>query len=201
VSIAGILGFPLGGMILDYMSAGSKHERGHTHTELIRCCKLMLYSSVVGTALFVVTFWIRSKTLFFIDLFVGCLFLFLCSSAVTIAILLSVPVENRAMANAFCSILIHTFGDVPSPLVVGFLKDDLAPGCTGDDDEVSTSEGCRNDSHGLRVTMLLVSLWFAWCIVFFFFAMVHAKRDYRAEKARRPSLYLDPVTNKIEKQI
>mmetsp|Transcript_21017 Transcript_21017/g.30343 ORF Transcript_21017/g.30343 Transcript_21017/m.30343 type:complete len:537 (-) Transcript_21017:145-1755(-) len=200
VSVAGIVGFPLGGMLLDYLSARSKHEQGHSHAELVRATLLMIVTSIGGCILFVLTFWIRSKALFIVVLFFGCLFLFLCNSSITIAILLSVPVENRALAIAFTSIVIHMFGDVPSPLVVGYLKDDLAPGCTGDDDAVSTSEDCRDDAQGLRITMLLVSLWFSWCIAFFTMAFVHAKRDYKAEKARRPSLYMDPVTRKISKQ-
>lgn len=200
VSVAGIIGFPLGGMLLDFMTSRSKHERGHTHSELIRATLLMIGTSIVGCFFFTMAYWIDSKTLFIIDLFFGCLFVFLCSSAIAIAILLSVPVENRAIAIAFCSIVIHMLGDVPSPLIVGYIKDDLAPGCTGDDDEVSTSESCRDDAHGLRVTMLMVSLWFAWCILFFWFAWYHARKDYKAERARRPSLYLDPDTGKIQKQ-
>jgi MFS transporter, Spinster family, sphingosine-1-phosphate transporter len=200
VSLAGILGFPLGGMTLDYLSSISKSQRGHTHAELIRATMMMMVTSFFGLWLFVAAYWIHSKALFVLIFFFGCLFLFICNSAITIAILLSVPIEHRAIAIAFCSILIHLFGDVPSPLIVGFLKDDLAPGCTGDDDEVSTSEGCRDDEGGLRMTMLLVSLWFSWCILFFSLAYIHAKRDYRAEKTRRPSLYLDPETNKIQTQ-
>jgi MFS transporter, Spinster family, sphingosine-1-phosphate transporter len=187
-------------MILDYFSTRSKSQYGHTHTELIRATMMMIITSTFGLLLFTLASFIQSKIIFILIFFIGCLFLFLCNSAITIAILLSVPIENRALAIAFCSILIHLFGDVPSPLIVGFLKDDLAPGCTGDDDEVSTSEGCRDDENGLRMTMLFVSLWFSWCILFFSLAYLHAKRDYRAEKTRRPSLYLDPDTNKIETQ-
>ena len=187
-------------MILDYFTSKSKSQYGHTHAELIRATFMMIVTSAFGLLLFASAYFIQSKILFIFIFFIGCFSLFLCNSAITIAILLSVPIENRALAIAFCSILIHIFGDVPSPLVVGFLKDDFAPGCTGDDDEVSTSEGCRDDESGLRLTMLLVSLWFSWCILFFSLAYLHAKKDYRAEKKRRPSLYLDPIANKIETQ-
>lgn len=183
-----------------FFSARSKSLRGHTHAELIRATIMMIVTSTIGFGFFLSAYWIRTKLLFIVILFIGCLFLFLCNSAITISILLSVPIEHRAIAIAFCSILIHAFGDVPSPLLVGFLKDDLAPGCTGDDDSVSTSSECRDEASGLRLTMLLVSLWFAWCILFFTMSFIHSKRDYRAEKTRRPSLYLDPDTNKIEKQ-
>lgn len=28
-------------------------------------------------------------------------------------------------------VLMHAFGDVPSPIIVGLIKDTLAPGCVG----------------------------------------------------------------------
>ena len=84
--------------------------------------------------------------------------------------------------------------------ILGYVKDELAPGCTGDDDAVNTSDACRNDAPGLRLMMFLISLWFIWCIFFFYFAYIHARRDYRAAKNRRPSLFLDVDTGEIIKQ-
>ena len=119
VSVAGIIGFPLGGCILDHFSAKSKVLRGHTHLELIRATVLMIWTSIVGAILFSSVYFVRSRELFLILLFFGCLAIFICSSAIVIALLLSVPVENRAIAIAFCSIVIHMLGDVPSPIIVG----------------------------------------------------------------------------------
>lgn len=200
VSVAGIIGFPLGGFILDYFSAQSKSIRGHTHLELIRATVLMIWTSIIGSILFSAVYFVRSLPLFLTLLFFGCLAIFVCSSAIVIAILLSVPVENRAIAIAFCSIVIHMLGDVPSPIIVGYVKDELAPGCTGDDDEVNTSDACRDDAPGLRLMMFLISLWFVWCVFFFYFAYIHAKRDYRAAKMRRPSFFLDVDTGEMIKQ-
>jgi hypothetical protein len=119
VSVAGIIGFPLGGFILDYYSGKSKNLRGHTHLELIRATVLMIWTSIFGAILFSSVYLVRSKALFLILLFFGCLAIFVCSSAIVIALMLSVPVENRAIAIAFCSIVIHMLGDVPSPIIVG----------------------------------------------------------------------------------
>jgi MFS transporter, Spinster family, sphingosine-1-phosphate transporter len=119
VSVAGIVGFPLGGFILDYFSTKSKALRGHTHLELIRATVLMIWTSIFGSILFSSVYFVRSRVLFLILLFFGCLAIFVCSSAIVIAIMLSVPVENRAIAIAFCSIVIHMLGDVPSPIIVG----------------------------------------------------------------------------------
>ena len=84
------------------------------------------------------------------------------------------------------SVCVHVFGDVPSPIVTGLLKDLFAPGCspplvvkgstsllssarlvymalTG----TSSSSECRAEGHGLRLTMLIVSLWLLVSVIFF----------------------------------
>jgi hypothetical protein len=63
---------------------------------------------------------------------------------------------------------------VPSPLVAGALKDHFASGCIGDDDSVSTSDACRDDAPGIRLVMLLISLWLVWCTIFYGFSYLHA---------------------------
>jgi hypothetical protein len=63
---------------------------------------------------------------------------------------------------------------VPSPLVAGALKDHFASGCIGDDDSVSTSDACRDDAAGIRLVMLLISLWLIWCSVFYGLSYLHA---------------------------
>ena len=83
--------------------------------------------------------------------------------------MLSVPEQHRGFAVALNSVIIHAFGDVPSPVIAGIIKDNLAPGCTGNDidDKTSSSPACREDSDGLRLTMLIISLWLLWCVLLF----------------------------------
>lgn len=69
---------------------------------------------------------------------------------------------------------VYYAGDVPSPLVAGVLKDHFASGCIGDDDAVSTSDACRDDAPGIRLVMLLISLWLVWCTVFYGLSYLHA---------------------------
>ena len=73
-------------------------------------------------------------------------------------------------------VIFLSVGDVPSPLVAGVLKDHFASGCIGDDDSVSTSDACRDDAPGIRLVMLLISLWLVWCSVFYGLAYLHALR-------------------------
>ncbi len=67
-------------------------------------------------------------------------------------------------------------------LYSGYLKDTLAPGCTGDDDSVSTSSDCRDDKDGLRLTMLLITLWLFWCSAFFGLAWLSSASSVRKIK-------------------
>ena len=101
--------------------------------------------------------------------------------------MLAVPIRHRAFAVAFTSLCIHSFGDVPSPIITGYMKDKLAPDCAGSDDQVSSTPACRDDEAGLRLTMLIVSLWLFWSVFFFSWAcyicqawpstMDHLKRE------------------------
>ena len=105
---------------------------------------------------------------------------------------------------------VHIFGDVPSPVITGLLKDFLAPNCSPPlspnvspsslniTDNVilhlpgslssifsqslplsisleeykgaANSSECRADGHGLRLTMLIVSLWLFMSALWFAFA-------------------------------
>jgi MFS family permease len=178
VSVAGMLGFPIGGMILDHLSAKSKEKNGHVdhNSDLVNSTALMFASSVIGVFLFCISTIFHTQYIFLLILFFGCLFLFVCMSAINLGIILSVPAINQSTAIAFSSIILHVMGDVPSPLIVGFMKDELAPGCTGDDDNINTSDNCRDDGEGLRLTFLIVSLWLCWCVLFFGIAWAYALR-------------------------
>lgn len=180
VSFAGIIGFPVGGALLDHLSTlNNPHKR--KETDLSNSTFIMFLSSVVGVLLFSISTSFHNKTIFLFILFGGCLFLFICMAAINLGVILAVPPQNQSTGLAFSSIMLHVLGDVPSPIIVGLVKDMLAPGCTGDDDNVNTSEGCRNNGEGLRLTFLIVSLWLCWCVLFFGIAWGFAlKGNYRS---------------------
>lgn len=174
VSLSGIIGTPLGGIILDKLS--THHSRApstgsssnwSSNTELVISCYVIAAASAFGTAALALVYVMHNKSMFIVFMFIGCLLLFICNAGINLAIMLSVPVCNRAFAMAFSSVIMHCLGDVPSPLIAGLIKDTLAPGCTGDDDSVNTSSECRDDKQGLRLTMLYITLWLIWCTVFF----------------------------------
>ena len=174
ISVAGLVGFPLGGLAVDFLKK-KDISNGKGNRELLWACLIMLIAATLGSILFWMLYFVQPKVGYMAVLSIGLLFLFVYNSSITLSILYSLPLELQSIGLACAMIVSHVLGDVPSPLIVGYLKDILAEGCTGDDDEVSTSTECRNDENGIRLTMLLTALWLFWCIFFSVLALYFSK--------------------------
>ncbi len=155
------------------------------HEHLSRLSLLVGYATLGGVLFLSLVYFIENITLYLICITIGSGFIFLCNSAINMGVMLSVPVRHRSFAIALNVVFLHAFGDVPSPVLVGLLKDSLAPGCNSADDDGATDDGniaasdsCRHDAHGLRVTMLITTLWLTWTAIFFFFAYFLNKIHY-----------------------
>lgn len=175
VSFAGILGTPLGGYLMDKyctVSTPRTSTDGHHHYNNTKILLLNATSSGLGCILLCVIFFVQDKALYILLITLGATVIFLAMSGANMAVMMAVPPAHRSFAIALCSIIIHTFGDVPSPILTGYIKDKLAPGCIGDDDAVAVSDSCRDDEEGLRTTMLIVSTWIWWSVIFNFLAAV-----------------------------
>lgn len=126
---------------------GPKHSRSkqpkNDSLMLETSTKLITIATVLGSFCFCIIYFIDNKYFYFSVVFLGCMLTFFCNSGINFAILLSVPSQNRAFAVAMSSVCIHVFGDVPSPIITGLIKDHLAPGCAAS----SSSEG---DNSGGR---------------------------------------------------
>ena len=177
ISVAGLVGTPLGGWLIDRYDVRLKRQAlENNQKEGISTAKAPVRAaamittlfSILGLCLMFILYFIDNKALYMIDLCLGCTCLFTTTTGINFLIMFSVPEVNRPFAIAMNSVFIHALGDVPSPVIVGYLKDMLAPACSGgDDDSVSSSPGCRGDEEGLRLCMMLVVLWLSWCVVMF----------------------------------
>ena len=136
---------------------------------LLGTIKQITFFSMIGLLNLSVVYFIDDKWLFLFILCIGCTILFATTTGINLLVMLSVPEQHRGFAVALNSVIIHAFGDVPSPVIAGLIKDRLAPGCTGNDfdDKTSSSPACRDDADGLRLTMLIISLWLIWSVVLF----------------------------------
>merc|ERR1711862_60796 len=100
--------------------------------------------------------------------FFGFLFVFSVQSIITIVTLHSVDINYRPNAIAFQKFMSHMLGDVPAPIIVGFVKDYLSPSCIFDTDGDFVNErGCKRQRNGLIITLGLCYSMFALSIIFF----------------------------------
>lgn len=191
VSLAGAVSTPLGGALSDWLAARSKAsiESKNNLTlskalselvELQSALVVITVMNIIGATLLSLAYLLHPRGLFLTDLFFGVFFIFLSSASINLAVMLSVPERHRSMAMGLSCLGLHLFGDVPSPIITGLLKSSFAPSCSGSIDEITpssaSSDACRSEGNGLRLTMLLVSLWLFVCVLFMWLAWVLSSR-------------------------
>ena len=114
-----------------------KQEKQQRHNAAL----LITITSFCGFIILSSMFFVRNRVVFFCGMAFGLAFMFASNAGIGMIVMLSVPAENRSLAIAMNNIFIHVFGDVPSPIIAGLLKDKLAPGCAGANDDGK----CIND--------------------------------------------------------
>jgi len=182
VSITGIVGTLGGGFIFD---RHRKLEGTDTGREtLMMVMKDITILGAAGAAFMVITPAMTPRWAFLAALFVGLMLLFATQVGVSLGMLLSVPFDHRSFAIATGTLMMHTLGDVPSPIIVGWLKDYLAPHCSHTD--TGTSQDCVDERNGLRYTILGTNLWLLVMVGGFWFSYwnVSSKRFNRIESFR-----------------
>jgi hypothetical protein len=131
----------------------------------------------------------ENKFLFIGFLLAGCTCLFVATAFFNLGCMLAVPAENRAFAIALLTFSIHAFGDVPAPVVVGFLKDAWAPSCrVNAAGEFDDPDKCRAEKGGIQLTIFATFCWMWVCVAFALggqcIAKGRSRRAARAEAAR-----------------
>ncbi|CAM9684052.1 unnamed protein product, partial [Heterosigma akashiwo] len=143
VSLAGLVGTPVGGLLLDAYKVD-----GPARLHLGCLQNLLLAAS--AAALLAPTALVADVRVYAALLGLACCVLFAVTAGFNVAVMLSVPPELRALALALNTLGIHALGDVPSPVVVGALKDAWAPGCV----HGAATPACRADRPAIRMVEL-----------------------------------------------
>ncbi|CEL96623.1 unnamed protein product [Vitrella brassicaformis CCMP3155] len=202
VSLAGILGTPLGGVLADRWEMREEHRQGtegmhrdmdgvtprneeeEKETEYMRNLRLssvtfiMTVASLVAFLIFIPSVYMTTPFGFLGGFFLGMIVLFMTQGLMNLGLLLAVPPENRSFAFALATILLHLLGDVPSPVLIGMIKDRLAPHCTLKDPSKDTPARrlqCGKERMGLRFTLLILVWWFAWMWLSFGIVFLQAR--------------------------
>jgi hypothetical protein len=113
--------------------AGSD-EKYKNEIGLEETLKIIILATFIGVTFMCIGPAIANRSLFLTVIVLGCAFIFFCFPGINMGVLLSVPERHRSFAAGVASLVMHALGDVPSPIIAGLIKDDLAPGCASGDD-------------------------------------------------------------------
>ncbi|OQS06819.1 Major Facilitator Superfamily (MFS) [Thraustotheca clavata] len=183
--VAGLIGSPLGGWLVD------RSCRGYDGDDAYRCKTAAFQMFIMMTSglafLFASLIFIETKIIFFICFGIGLLLMFSTQPATTIVIILSVTRARRGFAMGLNTLLLHLFGDVPSPMILGALKDMWAPHCGSVvvDNSPKLDPKCSMDKAGLQKTLAFAYGWLAWaCLLWGIAYLIARKREKEARNAR-----------------
>ena len=72
----------------------------------------------------------------------------------------------------------HLLGDVPLPILLGLIKDKLAPDCIIDETGGFVNpDKCKEQEVGVRQSLAIAYTWVLWAVLFFELARRLAKRE------------------------
>lgn len=160
IATAGVVGTPLGGILLDSWARRRSSRLGaalELSLILVACGGLFVAYAALAT----------EKVSFLGRLFVGTLPLFAATAPMNVAILESVPRANRALGQGLGVLCLHAFGDVPTPILVGYLKDTVAPACNPKGKHDELGDNCPRQRRNLRLVTLVCAAWLLWAVLGF----------------------------------
>ncbi|ETW00542.1 hypothetical protein H310_07130 [Aphanomyces invadans] len=178
VVVSGMIGTPLGGLVLDWSCRSRPPLR-----QYIALRQVFLGMSI-GTALSLVAWcMLPNKWGFLLCFGLALCFLFATTSSNAIVILLCVDPTRRSLAVGVNTLLLHLLGDVPSPIILGALKDAWAPDCGSieRDGAIVLNPDCAKDFHGLLLSLLFPLLWMLWSVVSYGAAAFVVQRRLRLQ--------------------
>ncbi|KAI9993911.1 hypothetical protein PInf_016433 [Phytophthora infestans] len=184
VAITGTIGTPLGGILVDYLAKKKPNEIGRRCMISVYALFYFMLAAVVFGLIMVAFASTKMLCLAFLTL---CLF-FMCALSVpeTIAVLELFPKSRQSMAVAANTLVIHALGDVPSPIILGAIKDSWAPHCgtVEIDGEAELNPDCSEDHAGLRDVLLFAVVWLAWGVMLWGASVIVVKRRQKEEMQR-----------------
>ncbi|CAH0476496.1 unnamed protein product [Peronospora belbahrii] len=184
VAITGTIGTPVGGVLVDYLAKKKPYEIGRRCMISVKALFYLMLASVVFGLVMVAFASFRIPCLIFLTLCLFCM----CALSVpeTIAVLELFPKSRQSMAIAANTLFIHALGDVPSPIILGLIKDEWAPLCgtVEIDGEARLNPRCSENYTGLRNVLLFAVAWLSWGVVLWGASVLVMKRRLREEKRR-----------------
>jgi hypothetical protein len=114
------------------------------------------------------------------------------NTSISLVAMLSVDRVHRPNACAFLMLTSHLFGDVPIPILLGYIKDRLAPACIfSTNGEFADKEECKEQQIGVRQSLAIAYSWVIWSLIFFEVARRFAKQEMEMMIRRRDDFALN----------
>jgi MFS family permease len=178
--ITGMSGAPIGGIIVDRLF--SKNGTNLKSARALIAIIVIFVLSALGLAFGLIAFFLLPSKWGFLSVYgvsLMCLFAIATGQA-TVVMDLFQP-SRRPFAIAANTIVIHVLGDVPSPIILGALKDTWAPNCgtVEIDGTPQLNPACLTDNDGLYSVILFPIVWFGWTVLFWGLACIVLKRSFK----------------------
>ncbi|KAI9905500.1 hypothetical protein PsorP6_013661 [Peronosclerospora sorghi] len=182
VAITGTVGTPVGGILVDYLVKKDVDDIGRRSMISLNALFFFMLASFVFGLVMVAFASIKILCLVFLTLSLFCM----CAVTVpeTIAVLELFSKSRQSMAVAANTLVIHALGDVPSPIILGLIKDAWAPLCgtVEIDGEARLNPRCSENHSGLRNVLLFAVVWLIWGVLLWGAALLVMKRRLRDQK-------------------
>lgn len=120
-----------------------------------RCCALLYWTALLASLCFTLTIFAQNQTLFLFFITLAFALCYLSSAAIVMGQSVEMSRSYQSVSSEIGLLLLHMLGDVPGPIIGGYIKGYLAPNCM----ESSRSVDCRSDPSGLRWSIFWVGLW------------------------------------------
>ncbi|GMF17277.1 unnamed protein product [Phytophthora lilii] len=184
VAITGTIGTPVGGILVDWLAKKKPNEIGRRCMISVKALFYFMLAAVVFGLVMVAFASTKMACLLFLTLCLFCM----CALSVpeTIAVLELFPKSRQSMAVAANTLVIHALGDVPSPIILGAIKDAWAPLCgtVEIDGEAKLNPRCSEDHAGLRDVLLFAVVWLVWGVMFWGASVVVVRRRQQEDQRR-----------------
>lgn len=168
VALFGTLGTFSGGVLLHHLTRNIPHiqSKRDVINKCSICLKVCIGYTLVAFAIMMMAFWLNIPFKGFIVLFGFGIFLtFSATTPVNMLILSMVEKASQPHSMAFCIVVSHIFGDVPSPIISGKIWD--------------------NTGHPLWAMTVLV-LWPLWAVILWAITLSRKKNITSAEESLLP---------------
>eukprot|EP00804_Cyclotella_cryptica_P016863 CCRYP_001837-RB/>CCRYP_001837-RB protein AED:0.05 eAED:0.05 QI:1087/1/1/1/1/1/2/314/437 len=219
-ALSGVVGMPLGGRLVDrVLSRYNKNGNSATPSLLDRqqqmgspspgcisgdkiddsmrhliVARIMprINLLVFGSLLFIFPTLVMHEAVYFLTfLSIGWILLFATQTGIMLCAMLAVDTGHRPNALAFITLISHLFGDVPAPIVLGLIKDQIAPNCrVGKDGEFVDTDECSNEEQGVRLSLAIAYSWTVWSLILFELARRFAAREKKKDDDDRLNTHL-----------